>query len=256
MSLDFGEYIEFSVKKRFGTIILNRVHRSNAFTVDQLKYLRKAIIHCQENEKIRGILISNNGNSFSTGMDLDFIDGSDHKAVKELEATAAEICMLLWNGKPSICAINGRTMGEGVVFLICCDYRIATKESYFQMPEIFSGIFPGTGCVVLFSKVLGISWTKKMLMFAERIDTNLALKINLIDQIVENEEDLMNVAMERAKFLFSKNQTVLNSIKLCANHLLDKDYMTAYKLEQLGSSWFQYEDKGQFLDLYRKRFLE
>ncbi len=41
-NLDFGEYIEFSVKKRFGTITLNRVHRSNAFTIDQLRYLKKS----------------------------------------------------------------------------------------------------------------------------------------------------------------------------------------------------------------------
>lgn len=252
--LDFGEYIEFSVKKRFGIITLNRVHRANAFTVEQLRNLRKAVIHCQENEKIRGIILTNNGDSFSTGMDLDFIDGSDHNAVKDLEATAAEICVLLWNGKPSICAINGRAMGEGVVFLACCDYRIATKDSYFYMPEILSGIFPGTGCLILFSKIIGIPWTKKMLMFAEKVKADLALKINLIDKIAENQEDLMKIAMEKAKFLFTKNQTVLNSIKLCANHLLDKDYITAYKLEQMGSSWFEYEDKEKFLDKFRMQF--
>ncbi|MFW9882601.1 MAG: enoyl-CoA hydratase/isomerase family protein, partial [Candidatus Thorarchaeota archaeon] len=174
--------------------------------------------------------------------------------VKYLEKTAANICKLLYYGKPAISAINGRTMGEGVVFSICCDYRIATKESFFQMPEIFSGIFTGTGCLVLFSRLFGIPWTKKLCMFAEKLDAKNALRIGLIDQIVNSKNDLMKAALERAKFLFTKNQTVLNAIKLCSNHLADKSYKDAYELEKVGSSWYEYEDKEQYIKDFRKNF--
>ncbi|MFX0104641.1 MAG: enoyl-CoA hydratase/isomerase family protein [Candidatus Hodarchaeota archaeon] len=253
-NLQFGEYINFTVKKRFGIITLNRIHRSNAFDIEQFENLKRAVEHCQREEKIRGLILTNNGESFSTGVDLGAIDGSDHEAVKYLEGTAATICKLLYNGKPAICAVNGRTMGEGVVFSICCDYRIATKESFFQMPEIFSGIFTGTGCIVLFSRVLGIPYTKLMCMFAERIDTQKALKISLIDQIVKRKEDLMKNALYKAKFLFTKNQTVLNAIKLCANHLFDKSYNEAYEIEKEASAWYEYPDKIEFLDTFRKKF--
>ncbi len=254
-NLDFGEFIEFSVKKRFGVITLNRVHRANAFTIDQLRNLKKAIEHCQKSDKIRGIILSNNGTSFSTGMDLGAIDGSDYASVKELEGTAADICKLLYNGKPAICAINGRTMGEGVVFLICCDYRIATKDSFFQYPEINSGIFPGTGCVVLMTKIIGIPWTKKMLMLAEKVSSEKALDIGLIDQIVDSREELMLETMKKVKFLFTKNQTVLNAIKLCSNHFLDKSYNDAYELEKIASDWFTHKDKDQFIKNLRENFI-
>ncbi len=254
INLDFGEFIQFSVKKRFGIITLNRIHRANAFTIKQLRNLKKAVEYCQKNEKIRGLILTNNGTSFSTGMDLGDINGSDHDAVKDIEGTAAEICKLLFNGKPSICAVNGRTMGEGVVFLICCDYRIATKGSFFQMPEIFSGIFPGTGCVILFSKIIGISWTKKMLMFAEKVSDKKALNIGLIDQIVDSKELLMEEAIKKAKFLSTKNQTVLNAIKLCSNHFLDKNYNEAYKIEKEASAWYENEDKEQFIKDFKKKF--
>ena len=59
-NLDFGEHIQFSVKKRFGIITLDRIHRSNAFTQDQLENLKKAIEYCQEESKIRGIILTNN----------------------------------------------------------------------------------------------------------------------------------------------------------------------------------------------------
>ncbi|MDX1797931.1 MAG: enoyl-CoA hydratase/isomerase family protein [Candidatus Lokiarchaeia archaeon] len=253
-NLPFGDFIDFTIKKRFGIITLNRLHRSNAFDIEQFENLEKAVEYCQESERIRGLILTNNGKSFSTGVDLGAIDGSNHKAVKYLEGTAANICKLLYNGKPAISAINGRTMGEGVVFSTCCDYRIATKDSFFQMPEILSGIFTGTGCLVLFSRLFGIAWTKKLCMFAEKVDAKKALRIGLIDKIVTSKDDLMKAALENAKFLFTKNQTVLNAIKLCCNHLADKSYNDAYELEKIGSSWYEYEDKEQYIKDFRKNF--
>lgn len=251
---EFGDYIEFEIKKRFGIITLNRLHRSNAFDIHQFENLKKAVKYCQKDEKIRGVILTNNGTSFSTGVDLGAVNGGDHEAVKYLESTAATICKLMYNGKPAISAINGRTMGEGVIFSMCCDYRIATKESFFQMPEIFSGIFTGTGCLILFSKILGIPRTKIMCMFAEKINVHHALKLGLIDQIVNNKEDLMKNALEKAKFLFTKNQTVLNTIKLCANHLGAMSYIKAYELEKEASSWYKYSIKNEFLGSFRNNF--
>jgi len=91
-------------------------------------------------------------------------------------------------------------------------------------------------------------------MFAERLDTQKALKIGLIDQIVNNKEDLMKSALDKAKFLFTKNQTVLNAIKLCANHLFDKEYQEAYKIEKKASSWYEYTNKIEFIENLRKNF--
>ena len=253
-ALDFGEYIEFEIKKRFGVITLNRVDRSNAFTIDQLKNLKKAVAYCQENEKIRGLILTANGNSFSTGMDINKIDASDHNLLKDIESTASEICTLLYNGKPAICAINGRAFGEGVVFLLCCDYRIAVKDSFFQMPEINSAIFPGTGCIVLMTRLIGIPWTKKMLMFAEKVSSEKALEIGLIDQIVESNDVLFEEALKKARFVGSKNQFVVNTVKLYSNHLLDKTYRDAYKLEKEGYfAWVSHKDRDQFLKDLRER---
>jgi len=230
--LDFGEYIEFSIEKRFGIIRLNRVHRANALTIEMIKDLKKAITYCQNEEKIRGIILTGNGSTFTTGLDMDSIDGSDHSAVREYEKTAAEIAELLYNGKPIICAINGRVMGDGVAYSLCSDYRIAVRDCFFMMPEIKSGIFPGAGTIVLMTKIIGIPWTKKILMFAEKISAEKALEIGLIDQIVDDQDLLMEETMHKAKFLFIKNQIVLNGIKLCSNHLIDKSYKEAYKIEK------------------------
>jgi enoyl-CoA hydratase/carnithine racemase len=104
------------------------------------------------------------------------------------------------------------------------------------------------------SRVLGIPWTKKILMFAEKISAEKALDIGLIDQIVENQEELIKAALEKAKFLFTKNQTVLNAIKLCSNHLADKSYTKAYELEKIGSAWYENADKEKYIKDFRQKF--
>ncbi len=253
---DFGEFIEFSVSKRFGIIKLNRVHRANALTIDMVKNLKKALIHCQNNEKIRGIILTGNGTTFTTGLDMDTIDGSDQVAVREYEKTAADIAELIFNGKPTICAVNGRAMGDGVAYALCSDYRIAIKESFFMMPEIKSGIFPGAGTIVLLTRMIGIPWTKRILMFAEKISTEKALEIGLIDHIVDNREELMEETMRKARFLFTKNQPALNLIKLCSNHLSDKSYNDAYSLEKEAlMGWAEEKDKLQFVENFRNKLM-
>jgi len=253
--LELGKNIKFSTKRRFGIITISRQESGNALTLKMLKDLKKCILHCQENPKIRGILLSGEGTSFTTGLDLRSFDASKTDVVKKIEDTARFITDLLYYGKPVISAINGKAMGDGVIYALASDYRLVVKEAYFQMPEIKFGIFPGTGCVVLMTKVLGISWTKKMLMFAEKISADKAVQIGLADEVVENSGELMKRAMDKAKFLFPKNQTVLNATKLCSNHLMDKPYMEAYELEKMGSAWYEYDNTEEYLSEFRKRLM-
>jgi len=91
-------------------------------------------------------------------------------------------------------------------------------------------------------------------MFTERIEAKKALELGLIDQIVNDKKDLMKTALNKAKFLFTKNQTVLNAIKICSNHLGDKTYNEAYELEKIGSAWYEFEDREQYIKDLRDKF--
>ncbi|TXT60147.1 MAG: putative 3-hydroxypropionyl-coenzyme A dehydratase [Promethearchaeota archaeon] len=250
---EFGENLYFKIKHRFGFISLNRTERSNALTLEMIENLKKALVYCQNSPKIRGVVLTGKGSTFTTGMDLDSIDGSDNETVNRYEKNATEIAKLLFNGKPSICAINGRAMGDGVAYALSCDYRIAVKSSFFWMPEVKIGVFPGAATIVLMTRMLGIPWTKRILMFAEKIDTDTAQKIGLIDQIVDSQEDLLNGAIQKAKFLFTKNQKILNLIKLCANHLGDKSFSRAYELEKKALMGWVKDQKGDFLREFKNQ---
>jgi len=63
----------------------------------------------------------------------------------------------------------------------------------------------------------------------------------------------MAVAMEKAKFLASRNQAVINGIRLCANHVWEKPYNEAYKMENFCSNWFEI-GKEDFILKFKKEF--
>lgn len=252
----FGKNIKFDIKKRFGIIMLDRTERGNALTPTMLKNLKNALQFCQNSDKIHGILLTGKGSSFTTGMDIDSIDASDHEAGKEYESIAAEVADILFNGKPVISAINGKAMGDGVAYALCSDYRIAIKESYFQMPEILISVFPGGRTVALMAKIIGIPWTKKILMFAEKINSETALKIGLVDEIVKDRDELMDVALKKVRFLSNKNQLILNLIKLSSNQFLDKTYNEAYELEKEAMiNWLEGDDKKNLLKSFKNKLL-
>ena len=250
---DFGRFIEFKVKNRIGIITLNKIERSNAFDVEQLENYKKALLYCQNSKRIRAIILTANGKNFSTGIDVASVSGKDISVAKKLEKLLAEVVHILLNGKPVIVAINGRALGGGLEIPLFCDYRVAVNEGYYQMPEILINVFPGTGCITQMVRTIGPLLTKKVLMWGEKITPEQALNIGLIDKLVETKEKLMEVAMEKAKFLTSRNQAVINGIRLCANHVWEKSYDEGYKMENYCSNWFEIGKEG-FILKFKKEF--
>lgn len=251
--IQFGQYIEFKVKNRIGIITLNKTERSNAFDVEQLKNYKKALLYCQNNKHIRAIILTANGKNFSTGIDVASVSGKDISVAKNLEKLLAEVVRILLNGKPVIAAINGRALGGGLEIPLFCDYRVAVNEGYYQMPEILINVFPGTGCITQMVRTIGPLLTKKILMWGEKITPEQALNFGLIDELVNTMDELMAVAMEKAKFLASRNQAVINGIRLCANHVWEKPYNEAYKMENYCSNWFEI-GKESFISKFKKEF--
>ena len=64
----------------------------------------------------------------------------------------------------------------------------------------------------------------------------------------------MDIAIKRAQFISTKNQPVINAIKLCSNHLMDMQYDEAYEIEKQASSWWEHKDKARFIEDFRKLF--
>jgi enoyl-CoA hydratase/carnithine racemase len=153
---------------RVCTIRLNRPARANSFTIEMLESLERALKEAQTDEKVRVIVITGTGDNFTTGMDIEALKSypveENPKLAARMERLGAETSRLLLQGKPSICAINGRAMGMGVVYTLASDLRYAVDTATFKLPEIDASIIPAANCMTLLVQEVGIRrWISRTL---------------------------------------------------------------------------------------------
>src|SRR6185295_4029290 len=83
----------------------------------------------------------------------------------------------LW--KPTIAAINGYCIGEGLTLALACDLRIASERATFQYPEVQIGL-PTIAGAIRAPRALGLASALELLLIGDRIDAARALQMGLV----------------------------------------------------------------------------
>ncbi|MFN5839838.1 MAG: enoyl-CoA hydratase/isomerase family protein, partial [Acidimicrobiaceae bacterium] len=86
---------------------------------------------------------------------------------------------------PTIAMIRGNCVGGGVSIATACDIRIASTDSIFGITPAKLGIVYPTNALERAVRLLGASATKHLMYSGELIDAQRALRIGLIDELLE-----------------------------------------------------------------------
>jgi len=178
--------LDYAHEGNVALLILTRPP-ANAFTPEGLLKLQHTVDRLNGDPKVRAIVITGEGPTFfSAGADLNtFADGSKevarHAAMRFGAAFEA-----LQNARPvAIAAINGYAMGGGLECALACDIRIAEEHAVMALPETAVGLLPaGCGTQTL-PWLVGEGWAKRMVLTGERVNATTALRIGLVEEVVE-----------------------------------------------------------------------
>jgi enoyl-CoA hydratase/carnithine racemase len=238
LSLTPGLLIE--QKSRTISITLNRPDRGNSLDPPTIVALHEAVSAAQKQDKIQLIILSGAGyKDFCTGIDVAAGALLSSEQRLNIANVAGDIATMIYYGKPTLVAMNGRSMGMGVVFATAADYRIIRQDSVLKMPEINAGIFPGASCIALMSRVCGIAWTRRILMTGEDFTCEDALTAGIVDEIVA--EDAFQSRKDEVKSeLVRKNSILLKAIKFAAVRGLDIPYREMVGLEQQLAEYYKW----------------
>lgn len=172
-----------------GAVVVLTLKRppANAFTPDGLLSLQRTVERLDAELKVRALVITGDGPKFfSAGADLNaFADGN-----REVARTAATrfggAFEALQNARMVvIAAINGYAMGGGLECALASDIRIAEEHAILALPETAVGLLPcGCGTQTL-PWLVGEGWAKRMVLTGERVDAATALRIGLVEEVVE-----------------------------------------------------------------------
>lgn len=103
---------------------------------------------------------------------------------------------------PTVAAVVGNCYGCGLELALCCDYRVAGSgfESHFYMPEIVDYRFiPLLGGTWRLPRLVGLEAAADLVIFGRRFAPAEALRVGLVDQVVEGDPVAAALALATAQ---------------------------------------------------------
>jgi len=198
------QHILYEPRGAVALITLNRPERLNAWTPKMELEFIDAIGEASRDRAVGCIVVTGAGRGFCAGADIGGWDqrirepGAARPSKLLNEGGSPEVPITLAQGKPSICAINGVSVGVGLTMTMACDIRIASTAARFSARFVKVGLTPECGSTRYLPLVAGFANALYLTLTGRIIDADEALARRLVDRLVPPDE-LMPVAMALAE---------------------------------------------------------
>ncbi len=223
-------FVTSRIENRIAQISINRAEKRNALNQQVVSELKDAFTLLSSNEKVKVIILKSDGEVFSAGADLDYLQTlqkntpeenlDDSNNLKELFRTIYEC------PKVVIAQVQGHAIAGGSGLVSVCDFAFSAPHAQFGYTEVKIGFVPAIVALFLIRKV-GESIAKELLLTGNLISAQSALQIGFIHTIAEK-EDLESKVLDFAQNI--ANSTSANSIaitKQLINNLPTLDFRQA-----------------------------
>lgn len=172
-----------SVNGPVATLTLNRPDKRNAVRMSMWAAINAHVTALTEDPDVRILVVKGAGDHFCAGADISELTNGP----------GGEYARVNWNAEealanfpgPTIAMIRGNCVGGGVSIATACDIRIASTDSIFGITPAKLGIVYPTNALERAVRLLGASATKHLMYSGELIDAQRALRIGLIDELLE-----------------------------------------------------------------------
>ena len=252
--------IELTRIEEFALITLNRPEALNALSFALIRDLGRAFDEVAASDA-RALLITGAGaKAFCAGADIKELTGRTlipQKQGAELgQATFAKLDHLPMS---SVAIINGYAFGGGLELALACTMRLATRNAKMGLPEIKLGLIPGYGGTQRLPRVVGEALALEMIMTGRTVDAEEALRIGLVNRLVDGDPVTQGIAFARE---FSAHSLpVLGYARESVKRALDTPLTEGLKIEaDLSTLAFQTRDAVEgmaaFIEKRKPRFAD
>jgi enoyl-CoA hydratase len=247
------EHIKCRTKDRFATVSVN-FPPANAMPLNVREELIEVLDELLTLEEVRVIIITGAGDKFfMSGANIPELLPLTPEAAGERIKVGRQFHAYVENyPRPVICALNGLTLGGGLEFSLCCDFRLAADHIKLGLPEVNLGIMPGGGGTQRLPRLIGMSKTKELIYTGRLIPANEALSLGIVDKVVPFDQ-LMEEAQKMAERIARKAPLAVRAAKQAVNASQALSLQDGMNLEnKLWADLFATEDKNEGV----KAFLE
>jgi enoyl-CoA hydratase/carnithine racemase len=264
-SADQGPVL-YEKRNRIAYLTINRPEARNAVSPEVHRAMIAAFADFAEDDSVDVAILTGAGDdAFCAGADLkEYIPSimaeanpADIRAIVELGLNGITRGMHRIY-KPIIGAINGWALAGGLETALACDIRIASERAMFGSFEARRGFHHGDGGIVRLVNTCGTGIALEMLLTAEPIDAQRALRCNLVSKVVphgrlleETETVARQILRNSQRAVRSAKQTILDTVGKTLDEQLRNEAWNAYTcadreetLELLGR-FYEKSDAGR-----------
>jgi enoyl-CoA hydratase/carnithine racemase len=217
MSNPSEDVLQVRYEGAIAVMTMNNPRRLNAFNWAMRSSMYTRLLEIEANQACRAIVLHGAGSNFCAGGDISEMQ---HRQVIEARMRtdlAARIFKLLVGGpKPFICAVEGNAAGAGISFVAASDYAVAASDAKFSCAFIKVGLMPDVGAIWSLPRKVGHRKAWELCAFAETIDAQEALRIQLINRVCEPGHAL-EMALEAAGKLARNPPVTMALMKAALN---------------------------------------
>lgn len=227
--------VHYKVNQRIAEITLNRAEKRNALNPELVAALTTAFLKAQSDEQVKVVILKGNGDVFSAGADLAYLQQLQHFSYEENIQDSYALKQLFETirtlSKVVIAQIEGHAIAGGCGLATICDIIFAVPEAKFGYTEVKLGFVPAIVSCYLVQKV-GETLAKQLLLSGNLFTAEEALdyrlityvtKANEINQIVRDfAVDLCNSASGNSLALTKQliNQTTNTWLDSCLDNAI------------------------------------
>jgi len=207
------EILQIEKTDNIALVTISRPKAMNALNTRFFEEMNRAVESFTEDKNLRAIIITGEGKAFVAGADIAEMKNKTAEEGSEFsrkgQKTFASFATL---EVPVIAAINGFALGGGLELAMGADFRIASTKAKFGQPEVNLGLIPGFAGTQRLSRLVGMADALYLLMSADMIGAEDALRIGLVQKVVEPEE-LIETCINIAKNIASKGPQAVAKVK-------------------------------------------
>ncbi len=219
------------IRNGIATVVINRPEALNALNTLFFEEMDRLIMDMAKEQSIRVMIITGEGKAFVAGADIaEMVNKTSEEGSafgSRGQNTFRSIELLPF---PVIAAINGFALGGGLELAMACDIRIASAKAKFGQPEVNLGLTPGFAGTQRLPRLVGLGNALYLLSSAEMIDAQTALRMGLIQQIIEPDH-LLEETLKLAETIAKKGPQAVSKVKMLTRKALETDLETGSELE-------------------------
>jgi len=266
------KFLHVEVSGSVASIVMDRPERRNAFNWSMWDELTDICGRLAIDKAIKAVVLrSSSSVAFCAGADIsEFAELVRDPAKVEANAhsirTASQALQTL--PRPTIACIQGSCFGGGALLALACDFRIAASTARFAITPAKLGLCYSISDTSNLVNTVGLPIARRMLLLAEVLDAETALRCGLVDRLVTTDspgdehtatdeaidvevQAMLTVLKQHSQFSVRKLKHVLHRVS-CGQTEDDADSIAAFVEAFHGEDLA--EGMGAFLERREPRF--